>query len=445
MRNRRLLFVAIFLFATAAFAADGEPRHVVMISIDGLKPESYVRADELGLKVPNFRRLMREGAWADGVVGVLPSVTYPSHTTLITGVLPNVHGIVSNRYVDPMGTSGGAWYWYADAIRVPTLISAAAARRLRTAAVSWPVSVGLGATYEVPEYARPGSTHFSDLMLLAALSTPGVFDDAGGHRGRPFPPFSEWTDRERVDLARFFIETYRPSLTLLHIFDTDDSEHEHGPGSPEAYAAIERADGYVGEIRESLHKAGIESTTLIAIVSDHGFLPISTTIYPNTLLQKAGLIELDSAGKVRSWRAYFHADGGSTALHLRDPKDREALDRVARIVAEKAADPSNGIAAVLDAARVRSFGGSAPLVLDARPSFQFGNDSSGAWSRPSSYRGTHGYTPDRPDMYASLIVAGPFDRRGSLGVVRMTQIAPAIADFLGIELDPQAAQAISLK
>jgi predicted AlkP superfamily pyrophosphatase or phosphodiesterase len=445
MRNRRLLFAALFLLATAAFAADGEPRHVVMISIDGLKPESYVRADELGLKVPNLRRLMREGVWAEGVVGVLPTVTYPSHTTLITGVLPNVHGIPSNHYVDPLGTSAGAWYWYADEIRVPTLVSAAAARRLRTATVSWPVSVGLGATYQVPEYMRPGSSHSSDLELLAALSTPGVFEDAGAHRGRPFPPSSAWTDRERVDLARFFIETYRPSLTLLHIFDTDGEEHERGPGSPEAYAAIERADGYVGEIRESLRKAGIESTTLIAIVSDHGFLPISTTISPNTLLARAGLIELGPDGKVRSWRAYFHADGGSTALILRDPDDRETLDRVTKIVAEKAADPASGIAAVLDAARVRSFGGSAPLVLDASPSFQFGNDASGDWSRPAAYRGTHGYTPDRPDMYASLILAGPFERRGSIGVVRMTQIAPTIAEYLGIRLAPEASEALPLK
>jgi len=444
MRNRWILFTALLLLAAPALAADGDPRHVVMISIDGLKPESYARADELGLKVPNLRRLMREGVWAEGVVGVLPTVTYPSHTTLITGVLPNVHGIVSNHQVDPMGTGGNAWFWYADEIRVPTLVSAAAARRLRTATVSWPASVGMGATYQVPEFMRPGSSAPTDLMLLAALSTPGIFEDAGAHRGRPFPPMSEWTDRERVDLARFMIETYRPSLTLLHIFDTDEAEHSHGPGSPEAYAAIERADGYVGEIRESLKKAGIESTTLIAVVSDHGFLPITTTISPNTLLRQNGLIEVGSDGKVRSWRAYFHADGGSTALYLRDANDREALERVTRLVKEKAADPGSGIADVLDAARVRALGGSAPLVLNARQSFYFGNDVSGDWSRPSTMRGTHGYAPDRPEMHSSLILAGPFERRGSLGVVPMTRIAPSIAEFLGVQLGTPATEAIPL-
>jgi predicted AlkP superfamily pyrophosphatase or phosphodiesterase len=446
MKTVRLLFASLLLLlAAVARAADGEPRHVVMISIDGLKPESYARADALGLKVPNLRRMMREGVWAEGVIGVLPTVTYPSHTTLITGVPPNVHGIPSNHYFDPTGVGGSAWYWYADEIRVPTLVSAAAARGLRTATVSWPVSVGLGATYQVPEFNRPNSSAPSDLKLLAALSTPGVFEDAAAHRGRPFPPLSEWTDRERVDIARFFIETYRPSLTLLHIFDTDGAEHEHGPGSPEAYAAIEKADGYVGEIRESLRKAGIESSTLIAIVSDHGFMPISTTIFPNTLLRQAGLIELDTEGKVRSWRAAFHADGGSTALHLSDENDRETLDRVTKLVAAKAADQGSGIADVLEAARVRAFGGSAPLVLNARQGFQFGNDASGDWSRPSTMRGAHGYAPDRPEMYASLILAGPFERRGPLGVVRMTQIAPAIAEFLGLRLAAEASGGIALR
>jgi predicted AlkP superfamily pyrophosphatase or phosphodiesterase len=303
----------------------------------------------------------------------------------------------------------------------------------------------MGATYQVPEFFRPGSSAPSDLLLLAALSTPGILEDAARARGRSFPTPKEWTDRERVDIARFLIETYRPSLTLLHIFDTDDAEHTHGPGSPEAYAAIERADGYVGEIRESLKKAGIESTTLVAVVSDHGFLPVTTAISPNTLLAQAGLIELDSHGKVRSWRAYFHADGGSTALHLRDPNDRDALDRARKLVTEKAADPNSSIAEVLDAERVRAFGGSSPLVLNARTGFMFVNDPSGAWSRPAPYRGTHGYAPDRPEMYASLILAGPFDRRGSLGIVRMTQIAPALADFLGIRLASEAAEPIPLR
>ncbi len=97
--------------------ADDQIR-IVLISIDGLMPSSYVKSGPA--KIPTMRGMVREGAYAEGVVGVLPSVTYPSHTSLITGVPPAVHGILDNRFVDPENRSDGAWYWYAEHIRVPT-------------------------------------------------------------------------------------------------------------------------------------------------------------------------------------------------------------------------------------------------------------------------------------------------------------------------------------
>ena len=93
-------------------------------------PSSYTDP-ALARRRPNLRRLAKEGVWADGVVGVLPTVTYPSHTTLITGVEPSVHGIYDNRIFDPEDKSDGAWFWYARSIKVPTLPMAARARGLR--------------------------------------------------------------------------------------------------------------------------------------------------------------------------------------------------------------------------------------------------------------------------------------------------------------------------
>jgi predicted AlkP superfamily pyrophosphatase or phosphodiesterase len=86
-------------------AIEREP-HVLMISIDGLMPSSYTQASPA--KIPSIRALAAEGAYADGVVGVLPTVTYPSHTTLVTGVPTAVHGITNNRMFDPENKSGGA-------------------------------------------------------------------------------------------------------------------------------------------------------------------------------------------------------------------------------------------------------------------------------------------------------------------------------------------------
>src|SRR3984957_16926903 len=98
-------------------------RHkLLVLSIDGLDWRYIKQADAFHLRIPNIRRLMREGSSADGVVGVYPSVTWPSHTTLITGVIPDVHGILGNRRPR---AEGGDYYWSSDLLKAPTLWQAA--------------------------------------------------------------------------------------------------------------------------------------------------------------------------------------------------------------------------------------------------------------------------------------------------------------------------------
>src|SRR5262245_10746093 len=150
LRRTAVFFLALFLASTLS----AETRRLVIVSIDGLMSAYYMKADELGLQIPNLRRFLREGAYASGVVAALPTVTYPPHTTLIPGAPPRVHGIVGNRIVDPLDRAKGAWYWFADDIRVPTLVSAAAARHLTSGSVYWPVSIGLGSDWDLPEFWR---------------------------------------------------------------------------------------------------------------------------------------------------------------------------------------------------------------------------------------------------------------------------------------------------
>src|ERR1700677_4023939 len=139
---RRFLALPFAVLAVASFfAAAAHAAPVLMISIDGLKPEYITQADAHGMKLPYLRTLLAKGTYADGVVGIWPTITYPSHTTLITGVWPAEHGILNNQVFDPEHKLGGAWYWYADSIRVPTLWDVAHRAGMRTASVSWPVSV----------------------------------------------------------------------------------------------------------------------------------------------------------------------------------------------------------------------------------------------------------------------------------------------------------------
>ena len=96
------------------------------------------------IHIPNLTRLRREGSYADGVIGVYPTLTYPSHTTIITGRMPAEHGIYSNLSSRQPGKNVGDWFWFANAIKVPTLWDEARAHHMTTGTVFWPVAVGLG-------------------------------------------------------------------------------------------------------------------------------------------------------------------------------------------------------------------------------------------------------------------------------------------------------------
>src|SRR4051794_8750465 len=163
---RILLLLACTLTFTTSFAA-----RVLVISIDGLHPAYVTQADRYGLKIPTLRKFMARGSYAEGVVGVVPTVTYPNHTTLMTGVAPAVHGILSNTPFDPQNVNREGWYWYAEDIKSETLWKAANAAGLVTASVNWPVTVGdTHIRYLLPEYWRAQTP--DDLKVLRALSRP---------------------------------------------------------------------------------------------------------------------------------------------------------------------------------------------------------------------------------------------------------------------------------
>src|ERR1700735_5307585 len=119
MRSKavKLLCAALFLFAaisaqphssnrnnaaaisaaTPTQSSSAKPiQHVLIVTIDGMKPESYTEPDAHGLKVPTLREMVLNGASSDGVQSVMPTVTYPSHTSMVTGANPGTHGTYTN-------------------------------------------------------------------------------------------------------------------------------------------------------------------------------------------------------------------------------------------------------------------------------------------------------------------------------------------------------------
>src|SRR5271156_789936 len=254
-RSYRVAFVAVLLALVTWCAAGVAPQTrlsplLVLISIDGLRPDYITDADAHGAKVPNLRRFLKEGTYAEGVEGVVPTVTYPSHTTLVTGVWPAKHGIWANTTFDPLQKNYQGWYWYAEDIRVPTLWDAAAKAGRTTASVQWPVTVGANITWDIPEVWRAGTPE--DAKLVRAVSTKGLLEEAAAEIGayRGGIDTSPEGDEVRGKYAVWILEKKHPGLLTLHLTALDHMEHETGVFSPESIATMERLDAVIGKVRE---------------------------------------------------------------------------------------------------------------------------------------------------------------------------------------------------
>ncbi|HWI86915.1 MAG TPA: ectonucleotide pyrophosphatase/phosphodiesterase [Sphingomonas sp.] len=417
----------------AASPAAGSP--VLMISVDGLRPADIIEADRIGLAVPNLRRMMANGAYATGVTGVLPTLTYPSHVTLVTGAAPAQHGVGNNLTFDPTNINQTGWDWYAEDIKVPTLWGAARAAGLVTASVHWPVSVGAPIDYNLPQIWRTG--HDDDRKLMRTLATPGLLGALETELGSYAQGIDESVeaDETRVRFATRLITNKKPDFTTLYLASVDHNEHAFGPGSPEALATIARNDAMIGRLVAAARVA--EPDLTIVVVSDHGFLPVATDVNLIGPFVAAGLISFDQSGKVTDWQAEPWLMGGTAAIMLRRPDDAALVAKVGALLDSLKADPDMGIAEVLDRAAIARGGGTtqASFLIALQPGFQTGHDPRAAKQTPSAYKGMHGYLPSTPAMRSSLFVEGPgIARKGNLGQIDMRAIAPSIARILGVTL-----------
>jgi len=450
----KIAFTLCVLTAAPVFAQTHQP--VLMISIDGMRPDYVTDADTHHLKIPNLRRILTEGAHASGVNGVLPTVTYPSHTTLITGVWPAEHGILNNGRFDPERKLNGAWYWYADEIKVPTLWSAAHAAGLHTASVSWPVTVdSTDIDFDIPEYWRsagPGDANNpDDRLLMNAVSRPdGELARIATRIHTPYMMGNDTTlagDEIRTLYSLDILKQHRPEFMTIHLSSLDEEEHLHGPFSDEANTDLEGIDAMIGQL--VAQELANDPNAIIAIVSDHGFAPVKHAVNFAIPFLQAGLIQMGKgpAGNsiVTSWLAEPWAAGCVTPIVLHDPADAATREKVQVLLHTLATDPANGIEAVLDRQQTVALGGfpEAAFLITLKVGYCNGGALTGALVTPSPMKGVHGYNiATTPAMRSSFFMFGQGIARGKdLGLVDMRQIAPTLARILGVPL-PSAKQAI---
>jgi arylsulfatase A-like enzyme len=413
---------------------------VVLVSIDGL---AAFHLENRNLELPNIRQLIAEGVWAEGSQTVFPAVTHPSHTTIVTGMPPRIHGVIGNR----MRNRETEESFHItnrprlQSVRVPTLFDAAKKKGLTTAAFFWPE------TRDDPSIDYNVSEVFNDGGLADIRATrPALIADLQ-QAGIPIDLYFKWYSQEHLraagdviltQAASHILRRHRPHLLAVHLLATDVMQHEYGPQHYLAHNAVTVADYCVGILRDAVEEAGLADDTTFIVTADHGFQTAEYDLNLAPLFERAGLQD-----QIR-----LHSQGWNLFVELRDDFDPDVDQPKLEDTLQKALE-IEGVASMVQPAEFHTLGfpryeedphvpGHFLLLADVDT--HFSSDPSlpelERTLKKNPYHG-HGNRPQGREMLATFVAAGRQVRTGvRIGRIRHLDIAPTIAALLQLSLNP---------
>jgi len=431
MRIPRIALV-FALYGTFAVAQTERPK-VVVISLDGF-PASAL--DDPKLPIPTLRKLIRNGISAPMTV-INPSVTWPSHTTMMTGVLADEHGLLANGTivrtggwppvkVDPMIAKE-------KMVHVPTVYDAAFRAGLTTAQVDWvAINQAQTITWAFSEWPSADGPLERE-MLGKGVITPAELE--GFTKANILFRDQIWTRA-----AAYIIREHNPDLMLYHLLTLDSVHHQYGPNTLAGRAAIAFLDSCVEKIVAAVQDAGLAGRTTFFVVADHGFKGYTKQIRPAVALAAAGL----------SNKVYVLPEGGTAYVYLREseaselaPKVRQALEGVEGIDRIYGVDDY----AALGLPRPEKDPQFGQLLLAAKTGYSFSGATGGpVTAEVPQLAGSHGYLVTDPEMRSLFIASGYGVAPGKkLDRVASLDIAPTIAQLLRLALPTAKGKPITLR
>ena len=358
-----LVFVAALATAQRAVAPI-----VILISFDGFRWDYMDRGES-----PHLKALAARGVRAQGLIPSFPSLTFPNHYTIVTGLYPEHHGIIANNIADDSWperfsltarTASDQRWWGGEPIWVT-----ARRQNLRSASTFWPGS-------EVP---------------------------IGGISPNDWTTFDD--DMPNVDRVNHVLdllarpERERPAMLTVYFSETDHVGHDYGPDSPEILEAIRHEDAALGLLETGIRQLRLLDRTTFVVVADHGMAPLS----PDRVIFLDDYIDL-SRVDVADW---------SPVLQLK-PRSGSA-DEVVQALAGRHRAMSvykrENLPARLhyrDNARIQPIVGLADEGWEITSHRRWSDDL----ERHRRHGGAHGYDPRYQSMHALFVAAGARVRRG---------------------------------
>lgn len=416
-------------------------RHVVVVSVDALVYEDLETLSKLYALAPRWDKMAR----VDRVRSIYPTITYPCHSTMMTGVYPDRHHIVNNE-APILGVEHCLWQHFRSSVKAPSIFDAAKKAGLTTAAVFWPVTGKDPAIdYLVDEYwpqhGEDSVTAFRDSgsseEVIKKIVKPNLKYLEGKHRMHPY------ADAFVMGCAADMLRNFQPDLLMVHPANVDSARHASGLFTSAVTNALYDTNLWLEELFKAAEDAGIYEDTNFFIVSDHGQIEIRRSVALNALLAEEGLLDVAPDGTLKDWTAFAKSGGTSALVYLKDPADQVAWNKT-KIALEKLRDSEVcGIGEILTEAEAREryhLGGDFAFVIETDGWTSF----STSWLKPvqksldnSDYRfgrATHGHEPEKGPQ-PTLMAFGPDIQPGAhLDTARLVDEAPTFAHALGLTM-----------
>lgn len=449
-----LTLVAVWLSGSGCAAqAAGKAQHVVIVVMDGLRPDAITSQT-----MPTLAAMKKEGTFFASHHPVYPSSTEVNGTALATGTWPAHSGIVANREyrpdVDPLApvdTQGDWASWLGDKkrdgqwIKMPTLI--------QTVRASGRPAVAAGTKPVIMVWDRSrGDRLAGQPLIFEGKSIPASVLDGVIQQGGPIPPTANPKVRANRSADHWTAEVLLkqvwarevPAVTVLWLSEPDYAQHGSGPGSAVSKSAWKSSDDVLAKVKAALEEKKVADKTDLLVVSDHGFSTISRTVDVVEELKQAGIdAAKEFAQEPAPGKVMVVGLGGSTSLYVigHDPKVTQKLvdclqqSDWAGVIFTR--DALEGTFKMSDAG-VDAPGGPDVLVamrwkdepwMDRLPGTIVSDDTTKVKGQ-----GMHG-SLCRYDMHNTLIAAGPDFKPGFVSELPSgsCDVAPTVLRILGIE------------
>lgn len=417
---QHIVILFLILLTSQAFAA----KRVMLISWDGFRP-AFVTSDKF--KTPNTRKLLKDSAYSLELEPINPTVTYPNHTTMVTGVPSSVHGILSNSVFDAKKGPLPAWYWESDKIKTTPIWKQAFEEGKKTSIFGWPVTVGGKATWLFPETFTVKGMNKTNEELIRAESGAEALKEIEGALGARIPTDNELEHDQWVTKAAVYLEKkHQPDLQLVHLINVDHWQHLTGINSKETLAAVEEIDRQVGELSKSL----TDKDTCLIILGDHGHADYKKVFNINTILKNRGMIQLNKQNEVQSWKAIAHVSGSQAAIYLQPKTDRKTVLKMLK------KELKNDVT-ILSKSEFKDLNvyPEADFMVVSKIGFSLsGGFKDKEIDNLKSPESTHGYLGSTDEMKTVFMARGCGIELKNIGKMSMLEVAPTVAKLLGLKL-----------